>query len=148
MTNKFLPPKYLNIFLVLAIVLHFIFPIKIIIKSPISYIGLGIIVVSLGINLWAVRTLNKEKTAVDFHEAPKKLVKSGPFRVSRNPIYLSGVILLLGLAWLLGSIIGFVFPPALFLIMNKYYIPDEEQRLAAIFGEEYFNYQQKVRRWI
>ena len=72
----------------------------------------------------------------------------GPFRISRNPTYLSGVILLFGIAILLGSLITFAFPIALILILNGLYIPVEEAELEERFGTEYVEYKRKVRRWI
>ncbi|NIN35600.1 MAG: hypothetical protein GTO60_11145, partial [Gammaproteobacteria bacterium] len=66
---------------------------------------LGLIFILFGVvlNVWSSRLLKKKGTAIDFYEAPNRLVTDGPFRISRNPIYLSGVILSLGIAILLGS---------------------------------------------
>lgn len=148
MMNKQLSPGYFNVFILFSIVLHFLFPIKTIIHSPYTYSGLVFILLGLGLNLWAVNLLKKEKTAVEFHDTPQKLVVGGPFSLSRNPIYLGGVILLIGLAVFLGSMISFIFPVLLFLILNGFYIPVEEKRLLSIFGEEYQEYRYRVRRWI
>jgi protein-S-isoprenylcysteine O-methyltransferase Ste14 len=148
MRDKLLPPSYLNIFLVLPIGLHFVLPIKRIVHSPYTYLGFVFILLGLALNTWSVRLLKKRKTTIDFQEMPNRLVTDGPFRISRNPLYLGGVILSLGIAILLGSLITFVFPVALLLILDRLYIPAEETRLEKIFGEEYLEYRQKVRRWI
>jgi protein-S-isoprenylcysteine O-methyltransferase Ste14 len=148
MRNKLLPPTYLNTFLVLAIGLHFILPIKRIIHSPYTYFGLIIILFGVALNVWSARLLKKKSATVDFHETPTRLVTDGPFRISRNPLYLGGVILSLGIAVLLGSLITFVFPTALLLILDKLYIPVEEEGLEKTFGKEYLEYKQRVRRWI
>ena len=146
--DKLLPPSYLNIFLVLPIGLHFVLPIKRIVHSPYTYLGFVFILLGLALNTWSVRELKKRNTTVDFQEMPNRLVTDGPFRISRNPLYLGGVILSLGIAILLGSLITFGFPVALLLILDRLYIPAEETRLEKIFGEEYLEYRQKVRRWI
>ena len=148
MRDKLLPPSYLNIFLVLPIGLHFVLPIKRIVHSPYTYLGFVFILLGLALNTWSVRELKKRNTTVDFQEMPNRLVTDGPFRISRNPLYLGGVILSLGIAILLGSLITFGFPVALLLILDRLYIPAEETRLEKIFGEEYLEYRQKVRRWI
>jgi protein-S-isoprenylcysteine O-methyltransferase Ste14 len=148
MRNKLLPPTYLNTFLVLAIGLHFILPIKRIIHSPYTYLGLIIILFGVALNLWSARLLKNKSATIDFYEAPAGLVIDGPFRISRNPLYLGGVILSLGIAVLLGSLITFVFPIGLLLILDQLYIPVEERRLEETFGKEYLEYKQKVRRWI
>jgi protein-S-isoprenylcysteine O-methyltransferase Ste14 len=61
---------------------------------------------------------------------------------------LGGVILSLGIAVLLGSLITFVFPIVLLLILDQLYIPVEERKLEETFGKEYLEYKQRVRRWI
>lgn len=148
MKSKPLPPSYLNTFLVLAIGLHFILPIRRIIHSPYTFWGFIFILFGIVLNVWSSRLLKKKSTAIDFYEAPNRLVTEGPFRISRNPIYLSGVILSLGIAILLGSLITFVFPIALLMILDRHYIPFEEKRLEKTFGQEYLEYKQRVRRWI
>ncbi|MFQ6088379.1 MAG: methyltransferase family protein [Candidatus Methanofastidiosia archaeon] len=148
MKNKLIPPAYFNIFFVLAIGLHFILPIERIIYSPYTYLGFIFILFGIVLNIWSVRLLKKKNTTINFYETSNKLVIDGPFRISRNPIYLSGVILSLGIVILLGSLITFVFPIALLLILNKLYIPFEEMKLEKTFGREYLKYKQKVRRWI
>ena len=145
--DKQISPGIFNAFIFLSIALHFIFPIKLILDPPYTYFGLVIVLTGLGMNFWAVNLLKKEKTTTEYKDLPVKLVTSGPFTVSRNPIYLGGVIILLGFAWWLGSVISFVFPILLFVILNWFYIPNEEKRLQMIFGERYLKYKQSARRW-
>lgn len=147
MRDKLPSPKYLNILLVFQLGFHFVLPVTRVISSPWSYLGVIIIFLSLALNLWTVRQLKKEAT-IDFFEIPKRLETGGVFRISRNPVYLSGVTLSLGIAILLGSLITFVFPVALWLILDRLYIPAEEAGLERIFGHEYLQYKEKVRRWI
>jgi protein-S-isoprenylcysteine O-methyltransferase Ste14 len=146
-SRRFSPTRF-NLFLVLAIGLHFVLPIKKIIYAPYTYSGIIFILLGGVLNIWSVALLKKNGTTVDFHGTPNELMINGPFRISRNPIYLSGVILSLGLAILLGSLITFVFPVALLIILNYLYIPSEEVTLGQVFGEEFLQYKQKVRRWI
>lgn len=148
MRDRLPSPTYLNIFLLLAIGLHFILPIRRIIYTPYTYLGLVFILLGAALNLWAVRILNVSKTTIDFHGIPNKLVIAGPFRFSRNPIYLSGVILSLGIAILLGSLVTFIFTIVLILILDRFYIPSEEVELNKMFGNRYHEYKQKVRKWI
>ena len=142
------PPKYLNMFLILVIVLHFFWPIKRIILAPFNYLGLGFILIGVVLNVWSAKVLREKKTTIDFYEIPNSLVVTGPFSRSRNPIYLSGVILSFGLAILLGSLIAFLFPIALLVILDRLYIPSEEKSLEKTFGGRYLDYKNKVGRWI
>ena len=118
------------------------------IHAPYTYLGLGVIILGVFLNIWSTKLLREKKTTVNFDETPNKLVETGPFNISRNPIYLSGFILLVGIAILLGSAITFIFPLLLLLIMDRLYIPSEEKSLEQTFGQQYLAYKQRVRRWI
>ncbi|MHA2052379.1 MAG: methyltransferase family protein [Candidatus Hodarchaeales archaeon] len=143
-----IPPIFLNWFLVLAIGLHFLIPVRQIIDSPYNFFGFIIIFIGIALNIWSVRMLEKNNTTLDFDKTTTRLVITGPFLFSRNPLYLSGVILSFGVAILFGSLITFVFPIALLVILDRYYIPFEERKLEKAFGEDYSQYKQSVRRWI
>jgi protein-S-isoprenylcysteine O-methyltransferase Ste14 len=148
MAKQLAPPSYFNIFILLAIILHFVFPIKIILHFPFTLIGILPVISGLFINLQANNILRQNKTSTDFFEKPTILVIDGSFRYSRNPLYLGGVIFSLGIAILLGSLISFIFPIILFLLLNFLYIPQEEKQLENIFGNIYLDYKKQVRRWI
>lgn len=77
-----------------------------------------------------------------------KLITKGIFSISRNPMYLSLVILLLGLAFLINSYYLLIMIPFFIPIMQYGVIIKEERLLATHFGNEYKQYQGKVRRWI
>lgn len=147
MQRKPLPPKFLNGFLILAIGLHFSIPIRQIISLPYTFLGFIVIFLGIALDIWSIMSLKKNNTAIDFNTKPTRLVTNGPYSISRNPIYLSGMILSLGISILLGSLITFVFPIALFLILNKYYVPFEEIELERAFGADFLKYKQRVRRW-
>lgn len=148
MKTRLLPPKYLNLLLLIAVGLHFVIPVKRIISPSFSYVGVAIILLGVILNVWSGSTLRRNNTTIDFNHIPKQLVTDGPFRFSRNPIYLSGVILSLGVTIALGSLIIFIYLIALFVILNWIYIPFEEGRLENEFGQNYHDYKQSVRRWI
>ena len=82
------------------------------------------------------------------YEAPTALQVSGPFRISRHPMYLGMMSILLGAAVLMMSLVAFLFPILFIILMEIIFIPTEEKNLKAVFGKPYFNYRQKVRRWI
>jgi len=133
-------------FLLLPIILHFVFPIQMIFVFPFTLIGLAPVIVGLYINLQATRTLMKKENWEDRN--PQILVTEGAFRYSRNPMYLGAIIVLFGLAILLGSLVSFSLPVIMFLRAHFLRIPHEEDQLKAIFGKEYLDYMKRVRRWI
>lgn len=148
MKNKPLSPRVFYIFIILSIGLHFLLPIKQIIFLPFSFFGIIVILFAFILNIWGIKTLQSQHTTIEFYDPSTNLATSGPYRFSRNPVYLSGVILLFGLSILLGSVITFVFPIALILILDRVYIPLEEKKLKKAFGEDYLHFRQNVRRWI
>jgi protein-S-isoprenylcysteine O-methyltransferase Ste14 len=142
------PPSYLNLLIIFVFIFHYITPIKILIPSPYSYIGIIFIISGLILNIWSGSSLRKRATPIEFDAAPQELVTDGPYRISRNPIYLSGLIIFLGIAITLGSLITFAFPIALVLILDQVYIPLEEIVLEESFGDQYRAYKKRVRRWV
>ena len=142
-------PIYLApVLIILMIIFHFVFPIQMILTFPFTLIGLAPIVTGLFINLQATRTLTENNPTLKSSENPKVLVTRGFFQYSRNPMDLGGVILGFGLAILLGSLVSFVFPTILFLLLHFLFIPNEEAQLKTLFGKEYLDYMKRVRKWI
>ena len=76
------------------------------------------------------------------------LVTDGVFRVSRNPMYLGLVLLLIGWAICLGSASPWLVPPLFVIVLTVVQIIPEEQALSRRFGEQYLSYRRSVARWI
>jgi protein-S-isoprenylcysteine O-methyltransferase Ste14 len=77
-----------------------------------------------------------------------KLVVSGPFRFTRNPMYLGLVLFTLGIAFWVGAWPMLLVPVAIFATVNWSHIPFEEAKMRRQFGAEFDAYCGKVRRWI
>lgn len=148
MKKKINPPTYFLVLLVLLVAFHFLLPVVQVIPQPVNY--LGVIPMALGIvlNLWTDSLFKREGTTVKPGEKPRILVASGPYSISRHPMYLGFFLFLLGIALMAGSIISFVFPIAMFIILEAIFIPLEEENMGKAFGKEYLGYKKKVRRWI
>src|SRR5512133_1671245 len=97
-------PTYLLIAIVLLIALRFILPGIMLISSPCALLGIIPIVVGITINLSADRTFHQAETAVCPFDMPSALVTNGPYRFTRNPMYLGFVLILAGVAILMGSL--------------------------------------------
>ncbi|MFX0207215.1 MAG: methyltransferase family protein [Candidatus Hodarchaeota archaeon] len=82
-----------------------------------------------------------------FH-IPSTLVTTGPYRYSRNPIYLGVVLILLGFAIAFVSITVFIWAIAVFLFFWRFFVRWEEKKLEEAFGGEYLSYKSRVRRWL
>jgi protein-S-isoprenylcysteine O-methyltransferase Ste14 len=105
----------------------------------------GVVVAMLG-----VASFRRAKTTVNpLHpEAASSLVISGIYRLTRNPMYLGMLLLLLGWAMFLANALAFVFPAAYIPLMNRLQIIPEETALTAKFGADFSAYKSKVRRWL
>jgi len=116
---------------------------------PMPYILLGIPVLAGGFHLINKSTdlFNQNKTTF-YLEAPSAFVQDGFYRTSRNPMYLGMLIFITGLAVLLGNLTGLIAPLLFFLAVNGCCIPPEEAIMEQTFGKAYFEYTQRVRRWI
>jgi protein-S-isoprenylcysteine O-methyltransferase Ste14 len=79
---------------------------------------------------------------------PTLLVTSGPFAHTRNPMYMGFSIFLVGAALTVGSLTAWLAPTAFVVAADRWYIPFEEQRMLAVFGTGYTEYQSQVPRWL
>jgi protein-S-isoprenylcysteine O-methyltransferase Ste14 len=82
------------------------------------------------------------------HQTPQALITSGIFRLSRNPIYLADVLILVGLSLRWGAAGGLVLAPALVWVLQKRFIRPEEARILHKFGVRAQKYFAQTRRWL
>lgn len=110
-------------------------------------VGALIILAGLALDLGAMKTLRTAKTTILPIKGADHLVTSGPFKISRNPIYLGNTLLTFGA----GLVFGIIwFMPLAFIaafLTSKLAIEREEAHLSAKFGKNWRDYAQKVRRW-
>lgn len=106
------------------------------------------IVAGLGIIAWALATFIHHRTAILPNQPAARIVRDGPFRWTRNPMYVSMVLLYLGLAMIMNALLPvFILPLVLYLLV-RLVIRREERYLASAFGDEYAAYCRDVRRWL
>ena len=130
--------------------LHSYFPLMEVVVEPWRRAGYGFIAVALVIDFWSLLLFFKARTT--FHplqaDRTSTLVTSGMYRVTRNPMYLGLLLLLIGWAILLGSLTPFLLLPLFVWVINSQQIQHEELVLEEKFGELYVEYKNKVRRWL
>ena len=135
------------VLIALPILFHYLIPVMKVISEPYSYLGAVVMLLGLALLTWAAMLFRQVGTGFQLHGGGAVLVTSGPFRFSRNPMYLGMLIWLIGLAVLLGSLIVFLFPILFFLLANFLVIPLEERDMRRIFKERFIEYKRRVRRW-
>jgi protein-S-isoprenylcysteine O-methyltransferase Ste14 len=142
------PPLIYSSAIALGLAVHVLWPIRLLPRFLGTPIGVVLTLAAIALFLSAVRTLRNAGTPVPGNRPTTAIVRTGPFRFSRNPIYLAFSLLQLGLAfWInsLGLLITLV--PAVAL-MSLVVIPREETYLTARFPSEYVPYKASVRRWL
>jgi protein-S-isoprenylcysteine O-methyltransferase Ste14 len=146
--KKVMPTTWLLLAIVVTIALHFLFPVMRIVPAPWNLLGIIPLAAGVAINLVADSAFRKANTTVKPFEESSSLIVDGAFRISRNPMYLGFVLILIGVAVLLGSLAPFVVALAFAILMDRAYIGIEEGMLAARFGTQWEEYKQTTRRWL
>jgi len=115
---------------------------------PASWLGAIVFVLALALFAWAIATMARTGTNVPTNRPTTAIVESGPYRFTRNPIYLGMFLGLIGLAvsfdnlWLLLMLVPFA------LVIRYGVVAREEAYLDRKFGEVYRGYRSRVRRWL
>lgn len=111
-------------------------------------VGWALVLLVVGWNGWALWLFRRHRTGLLPGQATFSIIEEGPYRLSRNPLYVGMLALYLGLALLIPTFLGLVlFPAAVFLVLWGAIRP-EERFLHERFGAPYDDYARRVRRWL
>jgi protein-S-isoprenylcysteine O-methyltransferase Ste14 len=144
----FRPPRIFLTAIVLGIVGHFFWPVPVLHRVTAIPAGAVLIVAAVGLFIGATRAFKAAGTPVPGNQPATAIVKAGPYRFSRNPIYLAFVVFQLGLALLVNSLSLVITLVPAFALMAFVVIPREERYLMERFPLEYAAYKASVRRWL
>ena len=106
-------------------------------------LGLGLSIVAL-----SFREFARAETPLRPDRAAAALIRTGPFRYSRNPLYVAVALLILGAGIWANSLWIWLMVAPLVLVMNRAVIVPEERHLEQRFGRDYLDYKRAVRRWL
>jgi protein-S-isoprenylcysteine O-methyltransferase Ste14 len=142
------PTLLLVMWAVLTVALSYLWPWDL---PEVSYLKMAArVMVAAGglLLLWAQFTLWRMGTTADHNKSTVALVTNGPYRISRNPIYLGMTLLLLGIAMANGKVWGVVLVIPFVAVLHFRTILPEENYLERTFGERFAHYRNTVRRWL
>jgi protein-S-isoprenylcysteine O-methyltransferase Ste14 len=115
---------------------------------PGAWVGGAIFAIAFALAIWAIVTIRKAGTRVETYKPTTTIVVNGPYRFTRNPIYLGMVLGQIGLAiafdslWILATLVLF------YLVIRYGVVAREEAYLERKFGDVYLGYKSRVRRWL
>ena len=142
------PPEVYLVAILIGLGLDFLWPLRWLPAGVGVWLGVPLVIAALALFVASTGRFKVAGTPVPGNEPTSTIVRSGPYRFSRNPIYLAFSLIVLGIAcgrnsvWLLGTLV------AATSLMSFVVIPREERYLERRFGPEYVEYKTKVRRWL
>ena len=142
------PPVVYVALIAIGSMLELLWPLPFLAHALAAPLGLLLVVAAVVLFLGSVGKFRAAGTPVPGNKVTTAIVRAGPYRFSRNPIYLAFSLLHLGVAiwvnslWLAATLIAAV------AVMAWVVIPREEQYLERRFGAEYTDYKNSVRRWV
>ena len=110
--------------------------------------GWALIAAAGGGGAWAIATFRRHGTTIVPGRPARALVEAGPYRRTRNPMYLCLFVLYGGLSLRVGSLWPVLLAPLVWLALQHWIVPGEERHLASRFGRDYEHYCDRVRRWL
>ncbi len=142
------PPVWLALGLVLMWAIDRYVPIA---DWPYQYTrtpGWIIIAAAIALTAWAAFPFARSGTSIVPRRRPVIMITHGPYRISRNPIYLADVLAMAGFGLVLASTLSFLVIPLFIAVIERRFIADEESTLHLAFGRDYEIYAGRTRRWI
>ena len=143
------PPAAWALAVIAAFTLDWLMPLPFVPAAvPAGWLGGAVFVLALALFAWAIITITRAGSNVPTNMPTTSIVDAGPYRFTRNPIYLGMMLGLVGLTiafdslWLLVALVPF------FLVIRYGVVAREEAYLERKFGEVYRRYRARVRRWL
>lgn len=144
-----MPPVWLVGFAVLAWTQAKFYSFNLSLYHPVTMLLAGLLIgAGVVLALLAFMEFRRHKTTVIPHKTPDKLIQSGVFARTRNPIYLADVLILAGLCFWWDAVLALVLLPIFVWVLERRFIIPEENRLRRTFRADFARYAQKTRRWV
>ena len=132
----------------LGLLAHWLWPTQFLPGSVDAPIGIALVLAAIALFVAAMRTFKKAGTPVPGNLPTTTIVRTGPYRFSRNPIYLAFTLFQVGVAAWINSVAVLIAVVPAIALMALFVIPREERYLEARFPSRYPPYKQQVRRWL
>ncbi len=142
------PPLVFAGYLMGALLLRLASPLPMPWPADFRVVGAVALIIGLWLGFAAFSRMAAARTSPDPHRPVTALVTDGPYRLSRNPIYLGFFLIYLGSTLLASTLWGFLLSPLVVLTVNRAVIHPEERYLERRFAAAYIDYKSRVRKWL
>ena len=142
------PSLFFGVAILLMFALGYYFPGPTVVTPPWPFVGMILMLAGVAISGWASTAFARADQAFKAGRAKSALATDGPYRFSRNPLYLGMIISLCGLALMMAVRTPWIVPPLFAVAMDLLFVRPEEKQLGASLGRAYRDYCAKVRRWV
>ena len=142
------PLSILIVPFVTGLIATLIFPLGILNFPRAQVVGVALITLGYLLGHWALRAMAAGGASPDAFRAPQALITDGPFRFTRNPIYLGFVLIYLGMGMILNSAWVVLLTPVVVIALTLAIIVRDERLLENHFGDQYADYRARTRRWL
>lgn len=148
MPSRLYPPHYLLLSILSIVGIDSLLQVPFV-SSTIALVG-GLLFLLSGIVLAAsaARLFSKAKTGIVPFSESTKLVVSGAYRFTRNPMYLGMFFCLIGVTLLVNNVLGLLVLLLFFFIIRQKFVLKEEVQIQETFGDDYAQFKARIRRWI
>jgi len=131
-----------------AVGLHLLFPVHLLAPERAHLLGGTLSVLGIALAVWGRLAMARAGTDPNPRHPATALVVDGPFRFTRNPLYIALTIFYLGLTAMVNSLWPLILLPGVLIVMQRGVVEREERYMERKFGEAYRAYRARVRRWL
>ena len=142
---EYRPPRIAMLLTIIAMANHWLIPLAVLPAFPATAALTGALGFAIMLRAWWL--FKQHETAICPTAEASVLITGDVFALTRNPMYLGMILMLLGCALLAGTVPFYTVFFAYFAVIYYVFCPYEEQKLQAAFGEEFLDYRRRVRRW-
>ncbi len=142
------PPLLLLAGIAAGALLGALLPLGIVVPAALQIAGFVLLAIGIAFDLSAIWTMWRARTNILPHKAAGQLITSGPFRLSRNPIYLGNTIALAAMGFAFGNLWYTAAAAIMAILLHRLAIRREEAHLAQRFGQAWQHYAEATSRWL
>lgn len=142
------PPRIAFTLLTVSIMFWYFSPAETLLFIPYKLVASICMVIGFAGLILAWLQFKKSKAVISPTAKTTNIIRTGLYRYTRNPMYLGMFLILLGASFYMGTIPSMLAPVVFFLIIDKVFIPYEEEKLLTSFGDLYSEYMTVTRRWL